>query len=92
MTKLAHSVQTTLGSTWAIGESGAAGPTLSPHYRPEIKAGYCPIAIVGPNNFVHTEIIETNSSDRAQNMVAFATAALDLLRGCIDGARLKAKA
>ena len=80
VTKLARSAQSMLDSIWAIGESGAAGPSLHAKYRSEISLGYCPIAVVGPDGLVRTKVIRTGLDDRGQNMVAFAVASLQLLR------------
>jgi len=85
VTKLAKSVQRKLGSTWAVSESGAAGPTRPDKYRSEITVGYCPIAVIGPNGVHKTRELNTNSSDRSQNMLLFAIASLELLRDALQG-------
>ena len=63
-----------LSATWALSESGVAGPTGN-------KYGYAPghacVALSGPIERAAT--ITTGSSDRVENMYAFATAALELL-------------
>ena len=69
---LAESVATKLGATWGIGEAGAAGPP-NPYGDP---AGHVWLAVHGPT--VATRHLLTGVDDRAANMVAFATAALEL--------------
>ncbi len=70
---LAASVAAKLGSTWGLAEAGAAGPP-NPYGDP---AGHCWLAVSGPSSL--TRHVLTGDDDRAANMVAFATAALDLL-------------
>jgi len=70
---LATSVALKLGSTWGIGEAGAAGPP-NPYGDP---AGHCWLAVAGPSPA--TRHLLTGSDDRAANMFAFAAAALGLL-------------
>lgn len=61
-------------TTWAIGETGATGPTGN---RYGDAAGHSCIAVVGPS--VERAItLETGASDRQANMRAFAMRALDL--------------
>ncbi|HEV2007543.1 MAG TPA: CinA family protein [Burkholderiales bacterium] len=62
------------GATWGIGETGAAGPTGN---RYGDAAGHTCIAVAGPVERSIT--LETGSSDRIDNMHAFAIAALKLL-------------
>jgi PncC family amidohydrolase len=59
---------------WALGETGAAGPTGN---RYGDAAGHSCVAVSGPIERAIT--IETGLSDRAGNMRAFAAAALKLL-------------
>jgi PncC family amidohydrolase len=59
---------------WALGETGAAGPTGN---RYGDAAGHSCVAVSGPIERAIT--IETRLSDRAGNMRAFAAAALKLL-------------
>jgi nicotinamide-nucleotide amidase len=59
---------------WAIGETGAAGPTGN---RYGDAPGHSCIAVVGTAE--RTATIETQQSDRIGNMRAFAAAALKLL-------------
>lgn len=58
---------------WIIGEGGAAGPSKSPYGH---NAGYTALAVIGPVS--RTQILETGSTDRIQNMSAFATGLLRL--------------
>ena len=57
---------------WAIGESGAAGPTGNGYGDP---AGYTCFAVAGKQE--RTSHIYTNSEIRIENMEAFAKAALE---------------
>jgi PncC family amidohydrolase len=75
---LAHSAATKLETTWAIGESGAAGPTGSRYGDP---AGHVWVAVTGATD--STRHLLTGSQDRFANMVAFASAALGLLNECL---------
>lgn len=72
---LAKSIRARMGTDWAIGETGATGPTGNRYGDP---AGHSCIAIAGPSERVIT--IATGSDDREGNMWAFARAALDLLQ------------
>ena len=71
---LARTVRDKFSTTWAIGETGATGPTGN---RYGDAAGHACIAVAGPSERVIT--LETGASDRAANMRAFARAALVLL-------------
>lgn len=71
---LAASAVVRLGSTWGIGEGGAAGPSGNPYGDP---AGHAWVAVSGPRE--RTRHLLTGSADREANMVAFAVAALGLL-------------
>lgn len=71
---LAQTIRQKLDTTWAIGESGAAGPTGTRYGHP---AGYTCIAVAGPVERVIT--LETGISDRETNMWGFTDAAFDLL-------------
>lgn len=72
---LARSAAARLDADWGIGETGAAGPTGN---RYGDAPGHCCIGIAGKAEAAVT--IETGSEDRAENMVAFSRAALDLLK------------
>jgi PncC family amidohydrolase len=76
---LAHAAAAKLETTWAIGESGAAGPTGSRYGDP---AGHVWVAVTGAADA--TRHLVTGSEDRSRNMVAFAAAALGLLIECLD--------
>ena len=62
------------GSTWAIGESGATGPSGN---RYGDAPGHAALAVAGPVE--KTLVLETGRADRRENMLLFAEAALDLL-------------
>src|SRR5258706_9566988 len=72
---LARTARERFGATWGLSETGAAGPTGNGYGD---AAGHTCIAVSGPVEIAMT--IETGESDRASNMVAFAAAALDLLK------------
>ena len=72
-TYLAASIAAQLGSTWGLSEAGAAGPP-NPYGDP---AGHCWVAVAGPST--QSRHVLTGDDDRPTNMVAFATAALELL-------------
>jgi nicotinamide-nucleotide amidase len=68
-------------TTWALGETGAAGPTGN---RYGDASGHSCIAVVGPVERAIT--LETGSTERLANMEAFTAAALDLLMQAIEAA------
>ena len=70
----ARRVRERFGADWAIGETGATGPTGN---RYGDAPGHSCVAIVGASERAIT--IETRQSDRIANMRAFASAALRLL-------------
>ena len=74
----ARSIRESLGTTWALSETGASGPTGN---RYGDDAGHACIAVSGPVERSIT--IETGASDRQANMRAFAQAAYELLERCI---------
>ncbi len=78
---LARATRERLSATWAVAETGAAGPTGN---RYGDAAGHAAIAVSGPRDL--TQTIETGQSDRRQNMEAFALAALRLLQRALEGA------
>jgi PncC family amidohydrolase len=69
---LAYTIREKLGTTWGLAETGATGPTGN---RYGDAAGHCCLAYAGPAEAART--IETARNDRAENMDAFARAALD---------------
>lgn len=71
---IAGLVRNKFGSTWAIGESGASGPSGNRYGDPP---GHVALAVSGPVD--KTCILETGLDDRRENMRLFASAALDLL-------------
>lgn len=75
---LAESAAVKLGTTWGVGEAGAAGPS-NPYGDP---AGHCWIAVHGPTSI--TKHLLTGDEDRPRNMLAFATAAITLLVATIE--------
>jgi PncC family amidohydrolase len=70
----ARRVRERFGADWAIGETGATGPTGN---RYGDAPGHSCIAVTGTTERAIT--IETRQSDRIANMRAFAAAALQLL-------------
>ncbi|GIT69200.1 MAG: damage-inducible protein [Chloroflexota bacterium] len=80
----ARTVRESLGTTWALSETGASGPTGN---RYGDSAGHSCIAVAGPVERAIT--VETGDSDREANMWKFAAAALELLEECVKGARPK---
>jgi PncC family amidohydrolase len=70
----ARRVRERFGADWAIGETGATGPTGN---RYGDAPGHSCIAVVGATERAIT--VETHQSDRIANMRAFAAAALELL-------------
>lgn len=78
---MARSVRERLGTTWALAETGAAGPTGN---RYGDAAGHSCFAVVGVVEAART--LETGRSDREGNMWAFTRAALELLDACVQQA------
>jgi PncC family amidohydrolase len=74
----ARTVRERLGTTWGLGETGAAGPTGN---RYGDAAGHTCVAVTGPVERSRT--IETRRDDREANMWAFTRAALSLLAECV---------
>ena len=77
---LARIVRDRHESSWAVSESGAAGPSGNRYGDP---AGHSAIAVAGAR--AHTLTLRTQSADRRANMQAFAIAALQALLRAIDG-------
>jgi len=73
-TLTATTIRDLLEADWAIGESGAAGPSGNRYGDP---AGHVALAVVGPASA--TRVVQTGNDDREDNMWSFAKAALDLL-------------
>jgi len=78
---LARTARERFSATWALSESGAAGPTGN---RYGDAAGHSCIAVFGAKECALT--IETGSDDRAANMQTFTNAALDLLAATLERA------
>jgi nicotinamide-nucleotide amidase len=71
---LAQTARDRFGASWGLSETGAAGPTGNPYGD---QPGHTCIAIAGKSS--HATTLETGKPDRAENMHAFAKAALELL-------------
>jgi nicotinamide-nucleotide amidase len=71
---LADTVRGRLGADWGLAETGATGPAGN---RYGDAAGHACLAVAGKR--IASRTLETGSSDRSANMVAFANAALELL-------------
>lgn len=78
----AETIRTRLGTTWALSETGASGPTGN---RYGDNYGHACIAVSGPVERSIT--IETGDPDREGNMWVFAERALALLEECLREAR-----
>jgi nicotinamide-nucleotide amidase len=78
---VARTARERFATTWALGETGAAGPTGN---RYGDASGHSCIAVVGPVERAIT--LETASADRFANMTAFTAAALDLLMQATEAA------
>ncbi len=76
---LAGTLRARLGTTWAIAETGAAGPAGNSYGD---APGHTCLAISGPTEQVVT--LETGGADRITNMRAFAVALLNLFQTAID--------
>lgn len=72
--KAARAIRERLGTTWGLGESGAAGPSGN---RYGDDAGHVCFAVAGPVE--RTSTYQTGESDRESNMWSFAAGALDFL-------------
>jgi nicotinamide-nucleotide amidase len=70
----ARKIRERLNTTWALGETGTAGPAGSRYGH---APGHSCIAVLGRVERAIT--VETGKADRLDNMRAFALAALDLL-------------
>jgi len=75
---LARTARQRFPASWALAETGAAGPTGN---RYGDAAGHSCLAVAG--SVERSLTLETGSADRQANMRAFAAAALDLLRQCL---------
>ena len=77
--KAARAIRERLGTTWGLGESGAAGPTGN---RYGDDAGHVCIAVAGPVEKATT--YHTGEAERESNMWSFAAGALDFLEATIS--------
>ena len=78
----ASAIRARLGTTWGLGETGAAGPAGN---RYGDAPGHSCIAVVGPAT--RSVTLETGQSDREANMWRFAKEALGLFEAVLrDGA------
>ena len=75
---LAASARIKLGTTWGLGEAGAAGPP-NPYGDP---AGHSWLAIDGP--VLATRNVSTGLDSRPDNMVEFTRATLELFATTLD--------
>jgi nicotinamide-nucleotide amidase len=71
---LARGARARLGTTWALAEIGATGPTGNRYGYP---AGHACFAVAGP--LERSLTLETGSADRLGNMRRFGAGALELL-------------
>ncbi|MGZ8154625.1 MAG: CinA family protein [Burkholderiales bacterium] len=78
----AQLVRAHLSATWGLSENGVAGPTPNRYGQPP---GHSCIALSGP--IEQTKTIETRSTDRMANMIAFSQAALELLAANLSKGR-----
>ncbi|KQW20839.1 damage-inducible protein [Afipia sp. Root123D2] len=76
---LARRVREQLATDWALSETGATGPSGN---RYGDAPGHSCMAVIGPGE--RTVTLETGSSDRIDNMRAFARHALALLAETIE--------
>lgn len=73
-TWLATAARDAMGTTWGVGEGGAAGPA-NPYGDP---AGHAWLAVAGVDG-VRTRHVLTGVDERSSNMAAFTRAAIELL-------------
>jgi nicotinamide-nucleotide amidase len=71
---LAEATQQRRGTTWGLGEAGAAGPAGNRYGH---AAGHGVFAVAGPLG--RTRTLETGKADRADNMRAFGMTLLEML-------------
>jgi nicotinamide-nucleotide amidase len=79
--RLARTARERFATAWALGETGAAGPTGN---RYGDASGHSCIAVVGGAERAIT--LETGSTDRFANMATFTAAALDVLMQAMESA------
>ena len=82
---LARVARKNLKASWALSETGAAGPDGN---RYGDAPGHCCMAVAGEETSV-SATLETGSDQRADNMRAFAAAALELLAQTLESETAK---
>jgi nicotinamide mononucleotide (NMN) deamidase PncC len=80
---LAEHTRKMLGSRYTVSESGTAGPTGG--QTRNRTPGYVALAVAREGGETVTREVETGSSEREANMVAFAVEGLRLVRDVIKG-------
>ena len=83
MRGLAKHVRGELESTYTVAESGTAGPTGGATRNR--KPGFCALAVDCERGTFVKEVETGLGGERVGNMVAFALAALELLKEVIEG-------
>jgi PncC family amidohydrolase len=78
---LAEAARLRLGAVWGLGEAGATGPKGNRYGH---AAGHGVFAVAGPVKL--TRLIETGSSDRADNMRDFGVTLLEMLVAALEAA------
>ena len=78
---MARRVREKLGTDWALGETGATGPTGN---RYGDAAGHACVAVIGPG-VEQALTIETRHGGRESNMWTFTRAALELFERALAG-------
>jgi PncC family amidohydrolase len=78
---MARRVREKLGTDWALGETGATGPTGN---RYGDAAGHACVAVIGPG-IEKALTIETRHGGRESNMWTFTRAALELFEHTLAG-------
>jgi nicotinamide mononucleotide (NMN) deamidase PncC len=78
---LAQETRARFGASWALAETGAAGPAGNRYGDP---AGHACLAVAGPRSALIT--VATGSADREVNMRRFAAEALHLLERTLAAA------
>lgn len=77
--RLARHQRERFRASWGVAETGAAGPAGNTYGDP---AGHSCLAVDGPVQL--DRMLRTGQADRQANMLAFATAALELLELALD--------
>ena len=77
----ARAIRDNFHAEWGLAESGSVGGSTHPSGAP---AGRSVAALVGPDGFEATRLLETGSEDRISNMHAFTRNALALLSDALS--------